>query len=89
MSGEDVLNAVVEVIESDPHSAAALTLYALVNTLEYPKAGYLFKLDKLRDLSPAHRELAYRLMDMIAGDQVGSPAWRAAKERMDQLVRQG
>ncbi|RMG32711.1 MAG: hypothetical protein D6720_12815 [Gammaproteobacteria bacterium] len=89
MNAEEVLGAVAEVIESDPHSAAALTLYALVNTLEYPKAGYLFKLDKLRDLSPAHRQLAYRLMDMIAGDQIGSAVWQAAKERMDELVRKG
>lgn len=89
MSNEGVLAAVLELIESDPHSAAALTLYALVNTLERPKAGCLFRLDKLRDLSAGHRELAYRLMDMIAGDEIGSVAWRTAKERMDALLRQG
>ena len=84
---QSTLQAVVAVIEADPHSAAALTLYALVNTLEYPRAGYLFKLDKLKDLAPEHRRLAYELMDMIAGDAIGGPEWQAAKARMDELVR--
>ena len=89
MSGTDTLQDVIDLIARDPHAAPALTLYALVSTLEYPKAGYLFKLDKLKDLESEHRQLAYRLMDMMADDRIGDAAWQAAKARMDELVRQG
>lgn len=86
---DDVLADIIAVIEAAPHSAAALTLYALVNTLEYEQAGCLFKLNKLRDLGESERQLAYRLMElMVAGGNSG-PAWQQAKARMDELVRAG
>jgi hypothetical protein len=86
---DDVLADITAVIEAAPHSAAALTLYALVNTLEYEQAGCLFKLDKLRDLGESERQLAYRLMElMVAGGNSG-PVWQQAKARMDELVRAG
>ena len=85
----DTLIEVTRLIESAPHSAAALTLYALVSTLEFERAGYLFKLDKLRDLDAAQRQLAYQLMELMVAGQVGDAAWVAAKARMDQLVRGG
>ena len=80
---------VVREIEAAPHSAAALTLYALVSTLEFERAGYLFKLIKLRDLSAEQRALAYRLMDMVVDGGIGDRDWQAAKSRMDELVRAG
>jgi len=89
MTLQDTLDEVVSLVEAAPHSAAALTLYALVSTLEYGKAGYLFKLDKLHDLDPQQRQLAYRLMEVMIEGQVGKPAWTEAKERMDRLVRNG
>jgi hypothetical protein len=83
----ELLDRVVAEIRAAPHSAAALTLYALVSTLEFEGAGYLFKLDKLRDLSPAQRELAYGLLELMArGGNVGV-SWKAAKQTMDEIVR--
>ncbi|WP_456417695.1 hypothetical protein, partial [Thiolapillus sp.] len=61
-----VLEAILGEIESSPHGAKSLTLYALVNTLEYERAGCLFKLTKLRDLDPEGRQLAYSLMELMA-----------------------
>lgn len=87
MSG--LLDEVVAEVAAAPHSAAALTLYALVSTLELERAGCLFKLVKLRDLSLPQRQLAYRLMDMMAAGDFGGDAWREAKTRMDDLVRAG
>jgi hypothetical protein len=85
----EVLDRVVAEIASEPHSAAALTLYALVATLEFERAGYLFKLVKMRDLSARQRQLAYELIElMIAGDNQG-PVWEQAKGKMDALVRAG
>lgn len=84
---QDALHQALLVIEAAPHSAAALTLYALVNTLEYERAGCLFKLTKLRDLEPPTRRIAYGLMErMAAGDHLDAD-WQAVKARMDALVR--
>lgn len=85
----ELLGQVADEITAAPHSAAALTLYALVSTLEHERAGCLFKLDKLRDLSPAQRQLAYRLMELMAEQGNSGPAWDAAKARLDELVRRG
>ncbi len=84
---DDTLGELLALIEAEPHSAAALTLYALVSTLEYERAGCLFKLTKLRELPPAGRRLAYRLMEMLAEGRTGGAAWDRAKARMDDLIR--
>lgn len=82
-----LLDELVAAVAAAPDSAAALTLYALASTLEYERAGYLFKLAKLRDLEPAQRELAYRLMELMAVGGNTGPEWDAAKARLDALVR--
>ena len=87
MGAEQTLQAVVELIEREPHGVAGLTLYALVNTLEHPKAGYLFKLDKLRDLDAGQRQLADALIDLMVASEVCSDAWTRAKVSMDECVR--
>jgi hypothetical protein len=84
-----LLAEVVGLIEADPHAAVSLTLYALVSTLEYEQAGCLFKLTKLRDLTPEARRIAYRLMERLAEGPVAGPEWAQAKARMDGLVRRG
>jgi len=89
MSSEDTLQRISALVGRDPHGAAALTLYALINTLAFPKSGCLFKLDKLRDLSAEERQLAYGLMEMMAQDRVGDDGWQAAKQELDELVRRG
>lgn len=83
------LEALATEIAAAPHSAAALTLYALISTLEFEQAGYLFKLVKLRDLSTAQRQLAYRLMELMAVGGNQGEDWRLAKQRLDDLVRAG
>lgn len=85
----DLLQEIVEIIAAAPHSATALTLYALVSTLEYESAGCLFKLTKLRDMDPRHRTLAYALMDLMAEGANKGQQWQQAKRRMDELVHGG
>ncbi|WP_462321204.1 hypothetical protein [Halochromatium sp.] len=77
----------IAVIEAAPESAAALTLYALVNTLEYDRAGRLFKLSKLGDLSAEQRQIAYALMERSVLEGIGDPAWVEAKARIDRAIR--
>ena len=84
-----VLDEVIEQIAAEPHSAAALTLYSLVSTLEFEQAGYLFKLVKLRDLSAQQRQTAYRLIELMAEGSNAGPAWDQSKRKMDDLVRAG
>ena len=83
------LDSVVAEIAAAPHSAAALTLYALVSTLEYEQAGALYKLVKLRDLSAVQRQLAYRLMEMMAEGRNQGEEWQQARAQIDALVRAG
>ena len=85
----DPLEDLVAEVAAAPQSAAALTLYALTSTLEYERAGYLFKLVKLRDLSVAQRTLAYRLMELMALGQNQGDAWDDAKRRVDVLISSG
>lgn len=77
----------IAAIEAAPESAAALTLYALVNTLEYDRAGRLFKLSKLGDLATEQRQIAYALMERSVVEGIGDPAWTEAKARIDRAIR--
>ena len=83
------LEEVVKLVAAAPHSAAALTLYALVSTLEYESAGCLFKLTKLRDLNSVHRLLADELIELMAVGANQGQEWERVKVRMDELVRAG
>jgi len=83
------LQQAVALVEAAPESAAGLTLYALATTLEYQRAGCLFKLTKLRDLPPEQRPVAFGLMALLAEDGVGNETWREAKARMDRAIRGG
>jgi hypothetical protein len=87
LAGTEALERSVAFIEQAPESANALTLYALANTLEYERAGCLFKLVKLRDMDKQARELAYGLMELVVEQSVGDDAWRVAKARMDRAIR--
>ena len=84
---EAVLSAVTETIKNEPHSAASLILYALINTLAYEKSGCLFKLDKLRDLDEAHRRLAYEAIEIMVRQENQGAAFTAARQQMDEIVR--
>lgn len=84
-----VLDKILIQVASSPQSAKALTLYALVNTLEYEAAGCLFKLTKLRDLDQEGRQLAYSLMELMAEQGNQGEDWEKAKKQMDALIRNG
>lgn len=84
-----LLAAVQTRIAAAPHSAAALTLYALVNTLAYENAGCLFKLNKLRDLGAEDRQLAFALIELMVREGNQGPDWEAARAQLDALVRRG
>ena len=84
---DEVLSEVTEIIRQEPHSASALILYALVNTLAYEKSGCLFKLDKLRDLDNRHRQLAYQLIEIMVRQENQGEKFATARQEMDELVR--
>lgn len=86
---QDPMTRLVERVQAEPHSAAALTLYALASTLDQERAGYLFKLEKLRDLDAVDRRLAYDLMELMARGGNSGDAWRQARAALDRLVRAG
>ncbi len=84
---DDALARSLALIEAAPESANALTLYALINTLEYARAGWLFKLAKLKDMDAEARQLVYALMELAVTTGVDTAAWQDAKARMDRAVR--
>ncbi|MEN8213768.1 MAG: hypothetical protein ABFR19_05330 [Pseudomonadota bacterium] len=86
---QQALQAVIESIQESPRSAGALILYALMNTINYEQAGCLFKLNKLRDLSPQQRQLAYALIEVMAAGGNRGEAWEQAMQQVDALVRNG
>ena len=86
---DDILEKVVEIIKTEPHSGLSLSLYALVSTLKMENSGYMYMLRKLRDLSAEHRALAYGLMELMAHDGNRGEAWDAAVQTMDRAVREG
>lgn len=83
----DPLDRTLEIIRDAPHSASALTLYALISTLEFEPAGCLFKLTKLRDLDDETRQLAYQLMALMVDGGNQGEHWQAVKQAMDEAVR--
>lgn len=86
---QHTLQAIIECIQESPRSGGALILYALMNTINYEQAGCLFKLNKLRDLSPQQRQLAYELIEVMASGGNQGEEWRQAMLKMDALVRVG
>ena len=86
---DSILQEVTALITTDPHSGAALNLYALISTLRMDKTGYMFMLRKLRDLAPENRQLAYRLMEFMAEGGNEGEVWEQALLQMDEAVRNG
>ena len=83
----DILNQVTKVIETNPHSAESLILYALISTLRMEKGGYMFMLRKLRDLSPDNRQLAYELIELMANNGNQGEAWENALVSLDSAIK--
>ncbi len=86
---DKILQEVTDLIEAEPHSGLALNLYALMSTLRMEKSGYMYMLRKLRDLTPERRQLAYRLMELMARGGNAGEEWEQALARMDEAVRKG
>ncbi len=86
---DSILQEVTELITTDPHSGAALNLYALISTLRMEKTGYMYMLRKLRDLAPDNRKLAYRLMEFMAEGGNEGDAWEQSLLQMDEAIRNG
>ncbi len=86
---DDVLQRVLEIVETDPHSGPSLNLYALLSTLKMENSGYLYMLRKLRDLSPEHRRIAYGLMELMARNGNQGAEWEAAMRTIDAAIKRG
>ena len=84
---DDTLEQVTALIEADPRSGQALSLYALCKTLNVEKGGHMYMLRKLAEMTPANRQLSYGLMEMMCQGQNRGAAWEAALARMDAAIR--
>jgi hypothetical protein len=84
---DDILNKVTTTIEAEPHSGQSLLLFALVSTLNIEKTGHMYMLAKLKEFTPENRQLAYRLMEMMACGHIHDAAWEAAFARMEAAIK--
>ena len=84
---ENVLEQVTRLIETNPHSGQALSLYALCKTLDIEKAGHLYMLKKLVDMTPENRQFAYGLMEIMSVGENKNSDWKQALVRMDGAIR--
>ncbi len=83
----NILNKVTKVIQTNPQSAESLILYALISSLRMEKSGFMFILRKLRDLSPANRQLAYELMELMATNGNQGVEWETGLEAIDKAIK--
>ncbi len=81
------LASVLALIESAPHSADALSLYALMSTLNLEQSGCLFRLLKFREMSEPARKLAYELLEMTARGENSGQAWEQALRSIERAMR--
>jgi len=84
---EDILQRVIAKIEADPHSGQSLLLFALAKTLDMPRGGHMYMLQKLREMTPDTRAMAYALMEHMAEGRNTGPEWDAAIARMEKAIR--
>lgn len=84
---ENTLEQVIAVIEANPRSGQALSLYALCKTLDIEKSGHMYMLKKLADMTPENRQLSYGLMEIMSLGENQSDAWVKALVRMDTAIR--
>lgn len=83
---EKLSEKIRSLVREDPESSQALILYALVNTLAYPRGGCLFRLDKFKDLGNEHRKLACALIEAMATGDMATATFGALKQALDELV---
>ena len=83
----NTLTKVKNEIQTNPQSAESLILYALISSLRMEKSGFMFILRKLRDLSPANRQLAYELMELMAINGNQGVEWEAGLEAIDKAIK--
>jgi len=84
---DSVLEKITEQIESDPRSGQSLLLFALIATLNVEKTGHMYLLAKLKEFTPANRQLAYGVIEMMANNEIGDDAWQKAYTKMETAIR--
>lgn len=86
---QETMAAVKALVQADPHSGPALTLFALIKTLSSHNHQYLFLLNKLRDLNEEQRQLAYALMEMMVAADNETEQWNQSVLEIEALIREG
>jgi hypothetical protein len=86
---EQTLEEVFEIIKAEPHSSQALLLFGLIKTLDIDKSGHMYLLVKLKEMTAAHRQLAYQLMELMADGQIHDDAWTQFVAAVEDTIRNG
>ncbi|BAZ94173.1 hypothetical protein TspCOW1_08660 [Thiohalobacter sp. COW1] len=84
-----VLEETRQIVSDNTHGGASLLLFALLKTLSAENGQYLYLLNKLKDMTPETRRLAYRLMELMAqgGNETGE--WKTTVAEIEEMIRKG
>jgi hypothetical protein len=83
----NTLDKILDLTSASPHSADALSLYALMSTLNIEQSGCLFRLLKFREMSEAARSLAYELLEMAARGENSGDEWDNTLKGIEKAMR--
>lgn len=83
----EILDKVYSIVKESPHSGQSLSLFALLKTLDIPKGGHMYTLEKLKDMTPENRQLAYGMMELMADNQTQSEEWKIKLELIETAIR--
>lgn len=78
-----------QLVQDNTHGGASLLLFALLKTLSAENGQYLYLLNKLQDMTPETRQLAYRLMELMAQGGNETTEWKSAVSEIEDMIRRG
>lgn len=78
-----------QIVSENTHGGPSLLLFALLKTLSAENGQYLYLLNKLKDMTPETRQLAYRLMELMAQGGNESEVWKSTVAEIEEMIRKG
>lgn len=78
-----------QIVKENTHGGPSLLLFALLKTMSTENGQYLYLLNKLQEMTPETRQLAYRLMELMAEGGNKTEEWGNAVLEIEEMIRKG
>ena len=83
----EILDEIHEIVKDSPHSSQSLLLFALLKTLDVEKSGHMYMLEKLKEMTPDSRQLAYGAMELMVDNKIHDQEWKTKLELIENTIR--